>query len=79
MPKKKLPTKRIVYEKLPTPEECRLMGIPTPKPGRVTCLKCDREFESPDVRRYRYCPRCRRNIYYNPMGYGPDDYRGRML
>jgi len=29
------------------------------RPGVCTCLRCGREWESPDKRRIRICPRCK--------------------
>lgn len=30
-----------------------------PRPGRVRCLRCPRDFDSPDRCRIRICPGCR--------------------
>jgi hypothetical protein len=57
--------------------EREMLGLPAPKPGFTVCLRCDAKFRSPDVRRFRLCPKCsgtvrslRRHHHF------PDDMRG---
>lgn len=36
----------------------KISGLPKYKPGKVSCLKCDKEFKSWDVRLKRICGSC---------------------
>jgi hypothetical protein len=45
-----------------------------PYAGRITCLRCDRQFWSWDRRQNRLCPRCK-----NDLGQEPSEEPGRRL
>jgi hypothetical protein len=39
--------------------EKKPVGLSPVYPGKVRCLGCERQFESPSKRHVRLCPRCR--------------------
>jgi len=71
---------RRVNELLPSPEECETMGIPVPKPGDTTCLRCGEGFYSLDVKKFRLCPDCRHRWQMNSSRHmNEEDWRGGVL
>lgn len=50
---------RSTWGKETKPSEEDFDFLPLPIKKQVHCLCCDRQFISPDARRFRFCPKCR--------------------
>lgn len=50
------------------------LNLPPLKPGKTTCLRCDKVFDSWDVRNNRICPDCKEYERGYPDGHACEAY-----